>query len=155
MLRATLLAAHVAAGATGLMLGPPVLWLLARRRSTKIGRRLEGAYLLAVGAVCVTALGLVSISFSAFWWLAPVAALTGIGAYAAHRLRRAPRTWRARLLGGTYIALVTALLVVSVGGWLSWLLPSLIGAAAIEYVAARGDGSVPGGTVGRGLNHVV
>ena len=139
MLRTLLLTMHVAAGASGLVLGPPVLWRLSRP-SPQGGGRLAAAYLVAVGAVCVSALGLVLNNVTAFWWLGPIALVTGAAAYGAHRLRRqtglAVRTWRARLLGGTYVALVTALLVVSVGGWMSWVLPTVVGAALVEYVAS-------------------
>ena len=138
MLRTVLLALHVAAGTSGIVLGPLVLWRLIRR-SSRQGRRLEAAYLMAVAVVCVSAIGLVLNNVTAFWWLGPIAALTGGAAYGAHRLRRlagrAARTRRTRLLGGTYVALVTALLVVSVGGWLSWVLPSVVGVATVEYVA--------------------
>ena len=137
MLRTMLLAAHVVAGTAGVVLGPAVTWPLVRRSRSR--PRLEGAYLLAVTAVCASALGLVLISLGAFWWLAPIAAVTAGAAYAAYRLRGrtaiTARTWRARLLGGTYVALVTALLVVSWGGWMSWVLPSIVGAALVEYAA--------------------
>jgi len=140
VLRTVLLVVHVAAGVSGLVLGPPVLWFLARRARARGSRRLEATYLLAVGAVCLTALGLVLTDLGAYWWLGPVAVLTGGAAYGAHRLRGgigpAARAWHVRLLGGTYIALVTALLVVSLGGWISWLLPGVAGAAAIEYLIA-------------------
>ncbi len=140
MLRTVLLSVHVAAGTAGLVLGPPVMLLLARRVPPSVGRHVGAAYLLAVAVVCVSAIGLVLNDVSAFWWLGPIAAATGGAAYGAHRLRRFPgaaaRAWRVRLVGGTYISLVTALLVVSVGGWMSWLLPSLIGVVMVEYVAA-------------------
>lgn len=140
MLRTVLLTVHVAAGTAGLVLGPPVLLLLARRQPASSGRRVEAAYLLAVGAVCASAIGLVLNDVSAFWWLGPIAAATGGAAYGAHRLRPLPgataRAWRFRLLGGTYVSLVTALLVVSMEGLMSWLLPSLIGVVMVEYVAA-------------------
>ena len=138
MLRTVLLTGHVAAGVGALALGLPVLWRRTSRTLWQGRRRVETAYLLAVGVVCVTALGLVLINLTAFWWLGPIAALTGGAAYGAHRMHRrtglAARSWSARLLGGTYVALVTALLVVSVGGWMSWVLPSVVGTGVVEYV---------------------
>ena len=138
MLHTALLTLHVGAGVAGLVLGPPVLWRLTQRPSQR-GGRMQGGYLLSVAAVCASALGLVLNDIAAFWWLGPVAVVTGGAAYGAHRLHRrtglAARTWGARLLGGTYVALVTALLVVSVGGWMSWVLPTVVGAAVVEYVA--------------------
>jgi len=137
-MRTVLLAVHVAAGTCGLVLGPPILWRLARRPIRNHTHRLEVAYLLAVAAVSASALGLVLNNIGAFWWLAPIAAATCGAAYGAYRLQRrtglAAITWHARLLGGTYISLLTALLVVSVGGWMSWVLPSLVGAAVVEYI---------------------
>jgi len=140
MLRTGLLAVHAGAGVVGLVLGPLALWRLARPVSQPAAR-LEAAYLVAVAVVSASAVGLVLADLAAFWWLGVIAVLTGGAAYGAHRLRhrrhRVVCAWRTRLFGGTYVALVTATVVVSAGGWLSWVLPSVIGAAGIEYAASQ------------------
>lgn len=139
-MRDVLLALHVFAGAAGLVLGPLVLLGLVHRAVSARMHRAEPAYLLAVGLVCVSALALVLINPTDLWWLGPVAVATLAAASGAYRLRSASsptvRAWRARLLGGSYAALVTTLLVVSVGGWPAWLLPSVAGALVVERLAA-------------------
>jgi len=140
MLRTGLLAVHAGAGAVGLVLGPLVIWRLGRPASQRAAR-LEAAYLGAVAVVSASAVGLVLADPATLWWLGLIAVLTGGAAYGAHRLRhrRTPvvRAWSTRLFGGTYVALVTAAAVVSAGGWLSWVLPAVIGAAGIEYAASQ------------------
>jgi hypothetical protein len=42
-----------------------------------------------------------------------------------------------RLVCGSYVSLVTALLVVSWGSVLAWILPTLIGTVLIERAATR------------------
>lgn len=86
-----------------------------------------------------TALGLVAFAPGRFWWLAPIAALTQAAAAGGGWLRRrgTRRPWQVRLLGGSYVSLVTALLVVSWGGWAAWVLPTLVGVLAVETAAER------------------
>ena len=129
MTRDVLLAVHVLAGCGGLLLGP---WALRSRRA-------EDAYVLAVVVLGVAALGLVALT-PTFWPLAPVAVLTVLAAGAGRRLRDRGRPGlRLRLSGGSYVALVTALLVVRTGGVLAWLLPTVVGVLVLETAAARTD----------------
>jgi hypothetical protein len=120
-----LLVLHVAAGAAGLIQGPLALLGVASWSSL--------AYLWAVGAVSLTALGLVALDPADLWWLAPLALLaSGLALLGRHaEVTRA----RAHGWGGSYIALVTATLVVSVEGqaqMVAWVLPTLAGLIVIE-----------------------
>ncbi len=132
----SLLALHVTTGSLGLVLGPIAVW--ASRRG-----QLEGgagsAYHWSVLAVCLTACGLVALDFRALWWLLLLAGLSYVLALLGFLAPR--RRWRgwvrayARGQGGSYIALVTALLVVSIEGTASvaaWVLPTLVGHPLIE-----------------------
>ncbi|MCA1700932.1 MAG: hypothetical protein LC790_19340 [Actinobacteria bacterium] len=94
--------------------------------------------------VSLSALALAALDLSALWWLAPLAAL----AYALAVLgllapRRRGRGWvraYAHGQGGSYIALVTALLVVSLDGTASaaaWFVPTLLGLPLIEWRVAH------------------
>lgn len=126
------LTVHIIAGTTGLALGP--LLLIPRWY-----RRLGGAYQIAIVALTVTALVLVALDPSRLWWLAPIAVVTQVAAatgwFLTRRDGRSPMA--TRLLGGSYVSLVTALLVVSWGGPLAWVLPTVIGVVLVETAAAR------------------
>ena len=142
MLHDILLAVHVAAGSLGLALGPLALW--RSRGAPALVSGIGAAYLCSVLAVSVTALGLIALDWAGLWWLAILAAFSSglaVLAFLAPRLRF--RRWAracAHGEGGSYIALVTALLVVSVDGpaaVAAWTLPTLAGLPLIEVRAAR------------------
>jgi len=138
-----LLVAHVLAGSAGLILGPA--WLLARgtaspRRSAALG------YHVAVVVAAVTGASL-AVTTPGLAWLVPVAVLTQALAVAGSLARR--RRWRnwetlqPHLLGGSYIALVTALLVAETGNPLFWVLPAVIGQVPIAVAKRRLHGLAP------------
>lgn len=138
-----LLALHVVAGAGGIALGPLALWR-SRGRPALVAGGIGWAYVGAVLAVSLTGVGLVALSWSELWWLTILAAVSSalaVLAVLAPRVRF--RGWAracAHGEGGSYIALVTALLVVSVDGPASlaaWTLPTLAGLPLIEVRAAR------------------
>lgn len=144
---AALLVAHIALGAVGLVLGP-----IAMRAAKRPGlhTRIGEAYHWVVLGVCLTAIAVALAGWARLWWFVPIAlgsyafALLG---YAAAKLR-----WRGWLIahvsgqGGSYIAMVTALLVVNwqlftgVSGratlW-PWVLPTLVGTPIIAWVNTR------------------
>jgi lactoylglutathione lyase len=135
------LAIHVVAGAIGIVLGPAAI--LAERRPPH--RTVAGlAYLWSVLAVSLTALALVADDPAGLWWLAPLALLTAALALLG---RLAPRRrWRgwarayAHGQGGSYIALITAALVVSLDEpavTAAWIAPSLVGLPLIERRVRR------------------
>lgn len=135
------LALHVAVGSLGLVLGP--LAMLAEREPP-YRSALGVAYHWSVLGVALTALGLIAFDTAGLWWLAPLAVLSyGLALLALIAPRRRGQRWAglyARGQGGSYIALVTALLVVSVEGTLgiaAWVLPTLIGHSLIERRVAR------------------
>jgi hypothetical protein len=131
----------VAAGSLGIVLGP--LAMLAER-APPYRSRLGLAYHWSVLAVALTALGLIAFDPAGLWWLAPLAALSyALALLAAVAPRRRGQRWAglyARGQGGSYIALVTALLVVSLEGPLAiaaWIVPTLVGHHLIERRVAR------------------
>jgi hypothetical protein len=138
-MRGLVLVVHIAAGSLGLALGP-VLLVLAKRDRWRA--RAQAAYQVSVAVVCATALALVALR-PQFWFLAPLAVGTEAAALTAWQVqRRRPPRWRAwhiRLLAGSYVALVTAIIAASVFSPVLWLLPTLVGAPVIEYAAARAN----------------
>ena len=135
------LAIHVAAGSLGLVLGPVAMLSPKRRgRHTRVGT----VYHWIMLTVCVSAVGLAVVAWSRAWWFVPIATFSYANAlvgYLAVRRRR-PGWLRRHIagMGGSYIALVTALLVVNAGAtaWWAWGLPTLIGTVLIRRtVAAR------------------
>jgi hypothetical protein len=122
---------HAAAGAAALVAGPIVLrggsiWL----------------YQAAVAVVTTTAVALSAFDWERLWWLALIAAAVQAAALAGLR-EGLPAAWRVRFLAGTYVGLVTALLVVSWGSPLAWILPTVVGVPLVER-AAHGVGRYTG-----------
>ena len=136
-MRDTVLTIHVLAGSVGLLLGPAWLWSRMRRAggaATAVGYQ---------GAVCVvSATGAVlAVTSSGLQWLLPVAVLTQALAIAGALARRRAwphwRTLQPHLLGGSYIALVTALLVAETGNAVFWVLPAVVGQVPIALAKRR------------------
>jgi hypothetical protein len=140
MVHTAVLAVHVVAGSLGLVLGP---FAVARPSSTGWAAALGAVYQPAVAVLCATAVAL-AVWSPALWWLATVALATEVAALAGWWVRRRRRAgWRAlqlRLTGGSYIALLTALVVVSVPSPYVWALPTVVGTPLIERAAARSRG---------------
>jgi hypothetical protein len=135
-MRDTVLSLHVVLGTAGLVLGP--VWLLARRR----GRRARGpaiAYQVVVGAVALSA-AVLAATGPGLTWLLPFAAATETlavtGALARRRSWPGWPTWQPHLLGGSYVALVTGVLIAGSGNPVFWVLPALVGQVPIA-VAKR------------------
>ena len=133
-----LLAGHVLAGSAALVLGPVSLYI-----SRRPGFHPEAgtAYQWAIGGLTASAVGLAAWNVPGLWWLALLGGATAAAAWGGRVAGRQPgtrwRPWHLRLLGGSYVSLVTALLVVSVGSPLAWVLPTLIGSPLIELTASR------------------
>jgi hypothetical protein len=128
---------HVAAGASVLILGPIAMFSAKRRgRHTRAGDAYHWAFLI----LFVTAVGLALLNWDESWWLA----LVGAGSYAFALLgfMAAKRRWRDWIehhvigQGGSYIAAVTALLVVNLGreSIAPWIVPTLVGSPLIAWV---------------------
>jgi hypothetical protein len=130
-----LLVVHVVAGTAGLLLGPIVMFL----------RRAMDAYVVVVFVVCLSAIGLVYTVRPDLWWLVPVSVLTfGLAVLAREAARRRFRGWTHAYvhgLGGSYIAQVTALIVVwlvvngqvqGLAQLVPWLAPTVVGTVLIE-----------------------
>lgn len=132
------LAIHIAAGSLGLILGPVAMFVGKRRGAhTRTG---EAYHWVFVVLVC-TAVVLAVWNWHEGWWLA----LVGAGSYAFALLgylsakRRRPGWLPVHVAGqgGSYIAMVTALLVVNLGtaSPLAWIAPTLIGTPIIAWVS--------------------
>src|SRR4051812_24114955 len=136
------LAAHIAAGTTGLILGP-----LAMRAPKRRGphTRLGETYHWVMLAVCVTATALAVLAWHRLWWFLPIAAFSYANALVGYlAVKRRPEGWlRAHIggMGGSYIALVTALLVVNAGQTLPivWFVPTIVGTPIIVWVISEVD----------------
>jgi hypothetical protein len=161
MVHLVLLVVHIAAGAIGLLLGPLAMRQDTRRfvsdeRSTGV---ISAWYRAVVLLVCLSATGLVIERRSDLWWLVPVSALTyGLAVLARVSASRRHRAWTHGYVhgqGGSYIALVTALVVVAlvvdgpVAGpaeLIPWLAPTAIGTVLIEVWRRRLSAALPAGT---------
>jgi hypothetical protein len=93
-----------------------------------------------VAAVVLSA-GILAAADPQLRWLLPVAAATEVlavtGALARHRGWPGWRSWQPHLLGGSYIALVTGLLIAETGNPVFWLLPALAGQLPIAVAKRR------------------
>ena len=137
---AAALGIHVGCGSTGLLLGPVAMFSAKRRgRHTLAGEAYHWVFLV----LFLSAVALAVLNWDQVWWLAPVGAFSyafALLGYLSGKVR-----WRGWLRfhvagqGGSYIAMVTALLVVNtgVGSPLPWLVPTLIGAPIISWVNAQ------------------
>ena len=139
-----ILVVHIALGATGLVLG--AVALLARKHRglhTRVGE----AYHWIMLSVCVTATIIAVLDWQRLWWFVFIA--TGSYAFALLGYVAAKRRWpgwlRAHITGqgGSYIAMVTALLVVNwqrltgepgVNSPWAWMLPTVVGSPIIAWV---------------------
>ena len=133
-----LLAPHVAAGTAGLLIGPLALAVPKRAGwHTRLGLAHQGA----TAVMTVTALGLAALEPARLWWLALIALATEAAALAGwrERRRRAPG-WLARhvrLMCSSYLAFVTAFLVVNLSTPLAWIVPTVVGSPLIALAVAR------------------
>jgi hypothetical protein len=152
MAHTVLLSIHIAAGAVGLLVGPVAMWQVTRRlaaaRSPETGA--DAAYHWLVLAVCLSAAVLVIWFRPELWWLVPVAAfsyaLVLLGRFAVARRFRGWTHAYVHGQGGSYIALVTALVVVALtvdgpvtgtAQVIPWVLPAVIGTPLIEWWRRR------------------
>ncbi len=136
-MREVFLALHIVSGTAALTLGAIALLASARRRTAR--DPLLIAYLWAVFATGLTATVLALLDWSRLWWIVPLALVSYILALSGYvALRRGGPKWvAAHGLCGSYIALVTALLVVSAGDVsttaeiFAWILPTTVGVPLI------------------------
>lgn len=139
-----ILALHIAAGAAGLILGP--IAMRARKRRG-VHTRAGEAYHWVVLAVCLTASLLAFLDWERLWWFLPIA--LGSYAFALVGYMAAKRRWQGWLRGhiagqgGSYIAMVTAVLVVNwetltgtrgIHSPWAWALPTVVGSPIIAWV---------------------
>ncbi|CAN5773889.1 hypothetical protein BH20ACT1_BH20ACT1_08620 [soil metagenome] len=140
MTHTVLLSLHVVAGIAGLLLGPlAIAAALAGGRRTRSAR----AYQVAVAVITTTAVGFAVLDWARWWPFVILAVGTEAAVVAGWQARR-QRTpgWRGRhvrFICGSYISLVTALLVVSWGSPLAWVLPTIVGTVLVERAAARAE----------------
>jgi hypothetical protein len=150
-MRVFLLTVHIGAGSLALLTAP--LAMLAPKRPgwhPRLGR----AYQVLVGLLCLSAGGLVVLN-PGLWGFAVIATLTWAAALGGWWMRRRqPRgwlQWHVSLMCGSYISLVTALLVVNLGtrSLIAWILPTAVGTPLITWKniqLARRPPATPAGT---------
>ena len=136
-----LLGVHIALGSLALVAGAAVL--VRGRLSPELGW-VGLVYLWLVLGVCVTAVALVGTDPRSLWWLIGLALLTAVlasvGALAPRWSRPSWARAYAHGTGGSYIALLTATLVVSIDDSLqilAWILPTAVGVPLIERWVSR------------------
>ncbi len=105
------------------------------------------AYQASVAVITTTAVGFAVLDWRS-WWPFVILAVGTEAAVAAGWWTRRQRSpgWHARhvrLICGSYISLVTALLVVSWDSPLAWVLPTLVGTVMVERAARRSTSLVP------------
>ncbi len=139
-----LLTVHIVAGTSGLVLAPLAMAVRkAPGRHPWLGR----GYQLTIAVLTCTAVALAALHPARLWGLGVIAAGTeaaALAGWAASR-RRHPG-WLPRHVGlmcGSYVSLVTALLVVNWHSPLAWLLPTVIGTPLIAGAAARAGRAAP------------
>jgi uncharacterized membrane protein len=137
MVHSVLVFLHVAAGVTGLAVGPAAMLVPKGRLHARLGI----AYQVAVLVLTTTAVGLVLSDPGRLAALGVIAALTEAAALGGWVLaRRRPQGWRPwhiRLLAGSYVSVVTAFLVVQWPHPVAWVLPTLVGSPLIAWASAR------------------
>lgn len=143
-MRSVVLTVHIAAGIAGLLVGPA-----AMRAAMKDQRRTASTagYLAAVTVLTTSAAALVALRPGALWPFLLLAVGTQAAVLAARHARRIDH--HVRLVGGSYISLVTALLVVSWGSISAWILPTLIGTVLVERAAGASRRRRPSRTPSR------
>ena len=142
-----LLVLHIGLGTAAMIAGPVSMFSRKRRgRHTTAG---EIYHWLVLGT-CAGAAALAFLDWSRIWWFLPIA----IGSYAFAFVGYLAAKWRWRGWlpfhiigqGGSYIALVTAVLVVNwltlfgtrgIHSPLAWVLPTVLGSPIIGFVVAR------------------
>jgi hypothetical protein len=132
------LVVHIAAGGIGLVLGP-VAMLAGKRRGTHT--RVGEAYHWNMLVVCLSAGALALLDWADAGFLLYIAifsyAFALVGYVAA---KKRPKGWLPVHISGqagSYIALVTAFLIVQVGTGaplIIWLIPTIIGTPIITWV---------------------
>ena len=136
-MRDAVLAVHAVVGTAALLLGPA--WLGARLRGHRADP-VAAAYQVAIAGVSATG-AVLAVLAPGLLWLVPVAvgteALAVGGALARRRGWRHWRTLQPHLLGGSYIALVTALLVVATGDPVFWGMLAAVGQVPIGLAKRR------------------
>lgn len=126
---------HVGSGSLGLLLAP---FGLAARKARGRHTRIGWVYAGLVTVLAVSAVGLAALHRAQLWWLAAIAVATELavlGGLAARR--RGSDVWHVSLMCGSYVSLVTALLVVNLGGPVAWILPTAAGSPVIAWTARR------------------
>ncbi len=139
-----ILIAHIALGTAGLILGPVAM---TARKLPGLHTKTGEAYHWVMLGVSLSAGMLAVLDWGRIWWFLPIAA--GSYAFALLGYVAAKRRWRGWLRahlagqGGSYIAILTAVLVVNwetltgarmVSPW-AWALPTVVGTPIIAWVS--------------------
>lgn len=139
-----ILVVHIAAGGAGLILGPVAM---SARKTSGLHTRAGEAYHWVVAVVCASAAGLAALDWGRLWWFLLIAAgsyaFALVGYVTAKRRRGGWLRAHVAGQGGSYIAMVTALLVVNweaatgvpgISSPWAWALPTVVGSPLIAWV---------------------
>jgi uncharacterized membrane protein len=137
MIHDVALTIHIAAGTAGLILGPVAMFAGKRRG---VHTRTGETYHWVVLAVAVSAIVLSILDWAEIWWFTLIALFSysfALRGYLA--AKRRPPGWIAAHIsgqGGSYIALVTAFLVVNLDSepLIAWFIPTIVGSPLIAWV---------------------
>ena len=137
-IHAALLGVHIAAGGIGLALGP-----LAMTAPKRPGRhpRTGVVYQAVLATLTISAVALAASAPARLWGLGVIAVATEAAAlggwWVARRRFDGWLGWHVGLMCGSYVSLVTALLVVNWDSPLAWIVPTVVGTPLIAVTAAR------------------
>ena len=135
---AVLLATHVAAGCTGLVVGAAAL-LAPKRRGRHV--RLGLAYQAVVAVMTSSAVVLALWAQPVLWGLLVIAVATEAAALSGFVVARRRRPgWlpvHVSLTAGSYVSFLTAALVVNWSSPLAWVLPTVVGSPVIAWASRR------------------
>jgi len=136
---------HIATATIGLTLGPIIMRAPKRRgRHTQLGTIYHWNMLV----LAISAIALAVLDLDRLWGFIPLAVFSYGNAFVGYiAVRRRPQGWlpfHIGGMGGSYIALVTAFLVVNAPGLgpIAWFGPSVVGSMLIGTVVAGRSAAV-------------
>ncbi|MCL4744478.1 MAG: hypothetical protein KJZ83_03585 [Burkholderiaceae bacterium] len=135
---------HIACGTGALICGAVSM---CARKSRGLHSAAGETYHWLFAGILVSGCTLAFLDWQRLWWFVPVAAFSyafALLGYLSAKLRW--KNWLRHHLagqGGSYISMITAVLVVNVGvgSWWAWVLPTIVGTPLIAWVTrevARG-----------------
>jgi uncharacterized membrane protein len=138
---------HIFSGVLGLTLGPVAMF---SRKSKGVHSYAGEVYYWVMLSVCVSAAAMAVLHWEKSWYFLLISVFSYVFAYRGYTAaKRRKSGWLAVHISGmlgSYIALVTALLVVNAAKvsevshlpvWMVWILPTLVGSPIIAMIQLR------------------